>query len=357
MSGFSELSKIPSTIFSGMPTDKLAAIDPSKITDIVKPLNNYKRSLIGGADEILKALPSMKQINDVADKTKKAINDLTDKVQMSNLLDKIPGMTPGIKRDLLSGKTLRNLQNASSPQDYLSIAGDVFEVSDKTRDMAGALNDIYKIASDKTFFSRLTANLQSSLVGVGVDIAGDLGFAPVAELLIDNLGSPTQKRFAWSQTFYSFARSSDLDIMKKAIDRGGLANIFGLTSEPVVHVLDNFRFDLSKSLNVKENTDKLLGILDSVEPEWLKYKSGEQTIYKLDSLTKLSKDAMTAFEGVDEIRALAKAGSVLKQATSRTVMKRAYPILNELMQPLDVNGNPYEELISASERSRREANS
>lgn len=331
MSDFSEIGKIPETIFSGMPTEKLAPTDPTSITDEVKPTNAYKRNLIGGTKSVLKAIPDMKYMKNISDQTVSAVKSFGEKTQISGLFSKLPGITQTVKRNLLNGNTIYNLQNAKSPMDYVTIAGNVFEVAPENMEMVGALEDVYKIVSDKNFFDKLSANLQDGMIAIGIDIAGSYGYGPLAELLVDRLKEEKQKRKAWSQVFYSYTPSSDLDVMLKAIQEGGLANLYALTNDPIGYVLSTFRFDLGKYKTVTANTTNLIELLDTIDPQWLKYNRGEEVVYKLDHLKRLSQDAITAFDAIDEIRPIARGAMVIGHKRSREVMKQTYPILNNLM--------------------------
>lgn len=332
MSDFTEIGKLPQTIFSGMPVDKLAPADPTKITDELLPLNNYKRNLIGGATDLLKSIPSMKSIVNLSSSTVKVVKKFSEKVELGNVLSKLPGLTESVTRNLLSTNTLINLQNADSVRDYVTIAGRVLAVTPESREMVDALDDIYRLTSDKNFFDRLTSNVQDSLIGVGIDIAGNYGYGHVATHMIDRLRYPKQKRYAWSQTFYSFAPSSDLDIMIQSIQEGGLANIYGLTPDPINHVLQSFRFNLEKYKTVEANTQKLFELLDMIDKEWYKYKIDGRVVYKLDHLKRLSQDAVIAFDTIDELRPVARGAMVIGSKSHRQVMKETYPILNELMK-------------------------
>lgn len=332
MSDFAEIGKIPATIFSGMPTDQLAPADPTAITDELPPLNNYKRSLVGGTKSILKAIPGSEAVSSAASSLADTAKDFSEKPAVQSLIDKIPALSDKVRRNLLNANTINRLQNANSTSDYLTIAGNVLEVSPANKEMIVALDDIYKTVSDKNTFKRLAANAQDALVAIGIDIAGSYGFGPLAELLIDELKDHRQQRKAWSQTFYSYAPSSDLDVLIKSIQKGGLASIYALTDSPIRHVLNTFRFDLTKYGTVSANTTKLIQLLELIDPQWLKYEAYDQTFYNLDNLKDISQDALIAFDTIDEIRPFSRGAKEIGKKRSREVMRSTYPILGQLMR-------------------------
>ncbi len=327
MSDFTAIDRLPNTIFVGGPTDKLEKTDPTKISDVVKPINNYKRNLIDGLDELKVSIPSLTNLDSLSGNLKTSLSSLNDKLNLSKTFDKIPGLSEDIKRNALNASSFD-----TGLDTVISIGGSMFNVSSQNLDMVYGLKDIYDVITDPGFVRNLKDNIKNSLIGTAIDIAGGFGFGELAELLVDEVTSPKYKRQVWGQVAYSYTSSSDLDTILKSLRNGGMAGLYGFTDDPVGYLLSSFRLDSNKYKTIDENMSKLLEVLSLMDSNWDHYLRGTEKVYKLDPFRKCSQDALMGFDSMNEYRPIARASKELKEDSSRSVMGNTYPILKEMMK-------------------------
>lgn len=329
MSSFKELGKIPQTLFTGMPQDKLTLTDPTKISDVVRPINNYKRKLVDGIDQLEKYIPGFKSMDGISNDLLATVSSFNSKIETKSLLSRLPGLSDQVLRNLSNADTL-NL-NYTDTDDVINIAGHMFNVSSNNMEMAKGLKDIVTMVSDKNFLNNLTGNVKASLIGTALDIAGHYGYRELAEVLISKIDDDKHKRRMWGQAIYSYSTASDLEVIMDGLNNGGLNSLFSLTDDPVSHVLRNFRFDLKRYGTVSANMNRLIEVLDKMNPNWLKTVNGDDVIYNLNHLRNCSIDALNGFDTIDEIRPVARSSTIFPKKTGREVMRSAYPVLSGFM--------------------------
>ena len=329
MSSFKELGKIPQTLFTGMPQDKLTLTDPTKISDVVRPINNYKRKLVDGIDQLEKYIPGFKSIDGISNDLLATVSSFSSKIETKSLLNRLPGLSDQVLRNLNNAYTLS--QNFKDADDVIDIAGHMFNVSPNNMEMAKGLKDIVVMVSDKNFLNNLTNNVKTSLIGTALDIAGHYGYRELADLLISKIDEDRSKRRMWGQAIYSYSTASDLEVIMDGLNNGGLNSLFSLTDDPVSHVLRNFRFDLKKHGTVNANMNRLIEVLDKMDPNWLKTVNGDDIRYNLNHLRNCSIDALNGFDSIDEIRPIARSSTIFPKKTSRDVMRSTYPVLSNFI--------------------------
>lgn len=312
-----------------MPQDKLAPTDPTKISDVVKPVNNYKRKLVDGIDELSKFIPNVKSMDMLGGKINSnlvaTVSSFSSKIESNNLLSKLPGLSNEVLRNLSNANTLKDSFNGTD--DIIDIAGIAFNVSPGNMEMTNGLKDIVTMVSDKNFLKNLTANVKTSLIGSALDIAGHYGYGELAELLISKIDDDSQKRSMWGQAIYSYSRASNLETIMAGLNNGGLDSIYALTDDPVSHVLKNFRYDLKTYPTVNANMNRLVEVLDKINPSWLKTTVNGNVRYNLNHLRHCSQDALNGFDSIEEIRPIARSAMIFPKRTGRDIMRSTYPVL------------------------------
>lgn len=334
MSDFTSANKIPETIYKGLPTDKLAPVDPTQINDEVKTLNNYKRSLVSGIDALSSAVPGLtsmlsSQHSDIP--SMGALGRLGKSITSGSLLRDITSMGPNLRRDLESGALVDSILNLGNAKDSMEIGERVVEYLVQDREKIETLKDIVSLAQDPHLKDKLTDNVKESLVSVGLDLAGQVGLGEITQILIDELKHERQKKRAWGRAIYSHALTSDLDTILLGIENGGLVGVYALYDDPVGLILGSFRFNLDVHKTVEKNGERLLLALSKIDPHWDHYRRGGEIIYKLDKFHQASNDAMLVFDMSETLRPVARGAKAIGRKTSRNVMRETYPILAEMM--------------------------
>lgn len=341
-SKFNIKDKIPKSIFKGLPTDKLAPVDSSKVTEDVKPVNNYKRKTVEGIDQLKKAVPTLESVmkdDELAESTKKALSGINNKLKESGAYDKLnlPKMPEGLKGALEKKDSIiaTTKETINKGKELVAIGKGYYEVGKDYYNKAMALKETYDLLTDKAFWRDIGKNIGETIKGtlttIAVDMAGEVGAGDLARLFIDRLDQPKQKKEAWGQAAYSYSYSSSLDTIYEAIENGGLDNFYALTDDPIGHVLYNFRFNESLYPDPVENGNALIRVLKKIDPKWDHYIRDGEKVYKLCSFKKASDDAMLVFDSIDELRPVARSAKEIGTLRSREVIARTYPVLKELM--------------------------
>lgn len=333
MSGFKALEKLPKSIFTGGATDELTQTIASNISDVVKPINNYKRNLVEGLDELKIAIPSLKGMEGISDKTKSALATLDEKLNVSKVFDKIHGLSDDVKRSFLSAT---NFVNNFNPTTLFSIGKEIFSIRLSDLPLAEGLSNIMKVVQDNNFLKNITSKVKNSLVAIGLDISGSLGLSGVAKSLIETLTNAKDRVFAWGQAAYSFI-GSDITTTVLALREGGLPGFVKLTSNPISHVLSRFNINPTKVQGLSNNRDLLMETLGLINSNWAyTTRPDGQKIWNLDNFRYAGRDALTVLESVPEYRSVASTAQLVNKQPTRDILSRSYPIL-EKQYELDKN--------------------
>lgn len=326
MSNFRELDKFPKTIFKPS-YQQMAVLDPVDVTSAVRPTSTYKSTLIKSIGALKVTIPSLKDMSGLSFNVKQSLNNLDAKLNISNALDKLPGINNTVKQNL----SIINDSINSTTTTPVKIANEIFTVVNDNLEMVESLKDIVTVITDPGLIRDLTDNVKLSLVNTAVDIAGNQGMSRLVDILEPIVPDINDNKIRyWGQVLHSFSGSSDLDLLSRAIDNGALNVTSLFSSKPVEHMLSNLKLDLDKYNSLENNMSEIVTLLDKIDPSWDGTMDGPDKIFNLSVFTKANESLSKGFSVMDEYRDVVALSKTIIPKTSNQIIADSYPIMKKL---------------------------
>lgn len=326
---FDSTLSLPSTLYKGMPTDNLAAVDAYEVQDEINVVNNFRRKSIDGILDLKNAIVDA-TVNDLL-----SIDNIADTIASGNL-DKIKSeglgmlsssasrmvndIAPGLLDNITSGlsgvadKVLENIPVTLIMDTGSELLSNVVS-SDLVKGMSTLLHEV-KNSNFVTGAVNLVS--QSAVLGELGALSVELGIPQFAEDWA-NLTHDSIKDVTWARIGSAAIEYSDLPTLNKALAGGGGAFIERYVDRPANELLKNFKYKPANG-DLSDSWSSLKSTLDELDPKWDRDTIDGEDRFKLDNFFELSDDAKLVMTMDDVYRPIAHSVSVLGRQFHRDLI-------------------------------------
>lgn len=231
---------------------------------------------------------------------------IKDGPNSTNILHVIGGMSDELK--IVTG----NVEKMISGKDLGSVNGIASLIGELTGN-----DDLLKV---------LNISPKLSVVKSFVDMAMGLRLPEAVDLLVETMDSAEEKRLLKLFSCLNAAMNSDLDFIVKQMNDSsiGVGAILSLYPELPQAILSSYK--TIEQPGTKEDATKLIGVLNRLNPNWMRYKRGSVYINDLQCLTTASDDALEIliYDDVTRVPAMLARSTSSLDMISGTLAMRPY---------------------------------
>lgn len=323
---------IPSTLFQGMPTDELAAVDAYEVQDEVGVVNNFRRKAIDGIESLKNSIVDF-DLNEFIIREDISQLLLTGDVEQikrdglgilaKNAERMIADIAPGLLDGITDGiKSVADKVLESDAVTWIKDGSEGILSSVKNSDLVKGMSTLLDEVKDSKFVTGAVDLVsQSVILGELGSLAVDLGIPEFAEAWVDK-AHDSVKDVVWSKVGSSALFKSDLITLNKALDNGGGMFLERYVSNPANTLLSNFKYQVSDTLDDSLSTSfgSLKSTLDKLDPKWDKTVVDGQERMKLDNFFDISFDAKLVLSTDDIYRPIVNTASAIGKKFHKEVL-------------------------------------
>lgn len=317
-------NSIAKTTFETGPNSKLAAPDIYK-ESTTEPTNALKTAPtavpVTGNDKFTPPIKDKSPLSQLLTQYKDPSNSVKDMVDRFNNVVNNPKELRNVVGKEVLGTMLTHAGFKGNIEDVKGLIGS----NPSTKDILGILGqtnedlkivvggietvmegDLSTVTGVAELLQQITGN--SDLIKVldltgkiaaftsAIDIAMEFRIPEIIDLLIDDIKDEKEQRRVRLSSCMSAARHSDLDFIIACCNDSKIGTHAVISTFPdlVTVILENFKFTNEEEINNHAASMKLVNLIFRLKPKWLEYSRNGKKIASVQSMGKISDNAVTA---------------------------------------------------------------
>lgn len=328
MSDFALGSSLPGTLFQGMPSDELAAVNAYEVQDEISVVNNFRRKAIDGIKSLENAIanPDQATLDMVGDVTELLMTGDVDRIKaeglsmLSNNIGRLmDDVAPGLLQRVTDGVVaVKDKVLEAIPLNAIISSGEEMLKSIESIELVKGMNALLDEVKDSALVTG-TVNLlsQSTMLGEMAALSIELGIAEFVDPWVD-MAHESVKDVVWSRVGAAAIFNSDLDTLNKALDNNGSMFLDRYVGNPVTGLLKTYRYKAEDTLD--DSFGLLRDTLEKIDLKWDTREIGGVDRINLDVFKDLSEDAKIVMATNPVYRPVAQTAGMIYEQPHKEVL-------------------------------------